>query len=752
MLNTGMDPDALVAAAVSAVAHHRIDDLAALAAGPIHAPPQSRDRLRRSLEILLRLITKQASAESQIQAVLAEDPPSPDLHLFLLRALYPPGLARDGDPRLLDRFRQLAAVARHARARAISRRLDWERDYWQHRPVDAYRIAQVAVADEDSDGDLRLEFRGRSFLAAIKAGDFAAAAVERAILEPEADRLATWGLFIRHGMDEMDLCQGHGPDLVRRILAARDGGDPDWAFRVYPWAGIHALLVAGRAEIADEIAGRLRTLDHPIGGVAPPTGRAMGLAGQILIHLYHRQTGLARGLLPEAGLASRDIPGMRRAVEILATRLAWVDRDVVRMRTALTRIDPEERAGDCLLCWALLDLGEGRIQEARHRYEQMRQRLNPERLRLDMQTSFEVDAATAIELAGRPETTAPVRRVSGPVADPDILVGDSPGIRTALHHIGLYAHHDQPVLVTGETGTGKELVARRLHRIGSRSAGPFLALNCASLTDSLAEAELFGHAKGAFTGAITDRPGLLAAAADGSLFLDEINSLPLRLQGLLVRVLETGDYRRIGDHAARHSTARIIAASNEDLALAVAGGRFRADLFFRLARLRVDIPPLRDRRDDILHIARHLLAVIAPRARIALAPDLEAALTTHPWPGNVRELRNVLERAVILARRPERIGLADCPELAPAAADRPAVPAASPGTALIPGNLRARERRRRLLDLFAEHPHLYAVDAVRAVGCAPRTCAADLEALAAAGLVRRVVTSANLGTSYWVRC
>ena len=201
-----------------------------------------------------------------------------------------------------------------------------------------------------------------------------------------------------------------------------------------------------------------------------------------------------------------------------------------------------------------------------------------------------------------------------------------------------------PVLVEGESGTGKELVARSVHACGPRRAQPFAAINCAAFSDELLETELFGHARGAFTGAVAPRRGLFEEASGGTLFLDEVGELSPRAQAKLLRVLQDGEIRKVGESVARHVDVRIVAATNRRLREEVRAGGFRTDLLYRLEVIRLDVPPLRERREDIALLAAHFWEETARQVggRGPLAARTVAALTAYDWPGNVRELQNVL--------------------------------------------------------------------------------------------------------------
>jgi transcriptional regulator with PAS, ATPase and Fis domain len=245
------------------------------------------------------------------------------------------------------------------------------------------------------------------------------------------------------------------------------------------------------------------------------------------------------------------------------------------------------------------------------------------------------------------------------------------------------------VLLQGETGTGKEVLVRILHRHSGRGDVSLVVQDCGALTETLLESELFGHVKGAFTGAVADHPGLFVLANGGTIFLDEIENTTPNLQAKLLRVLETGDVRPVGGTQVRHVDVRVVAASNKNLGEEVRAGRFRADLFYRLNSFTIDIPPLRERPEDVPELARFFLALFnrsLKRSASGIGPDTEDALRAYAWPGNVRELRNVMERAVLLSRPGEVITQRLLPPVLGAA-----VPARNEQTG--DGSLRARMER-----------------------------------------------------------
>jgi formate hydrogenlyase transcriptional activator len=231
------------------------------------------------------------------------------------------------------------------------------------------------------------------------------------------------------------------------------------------------------------------------------------------------------------------------------------------------------------------------------------------------------------------------------------LIGSSREFRTVLDHINTVAPADCSVLIRGETGTGKEIVAKAIHELSPRRQHRFVAINCAAIPAALLESELFGHERGAFTGAVTQTTGRFQLADRGTLFLDEIGDLPLELQPKLLRVLQEQEFERLGGGRSQHVDVRVIAATNQDLGAMVQERRFRADLFYRLHVFPITLPPLRERKDDIQLLTQHFLHIFARRhgkSIQTIATDALEVLNRHDWPGNIRELQNFIERAVIL--------------------------------------------------------------------------------------------------------
>lgn len=265
-----------------------------------------------------------------------------------------------------------------------------------------------------------------------------------------------------------------------------------------------------------------------------------------------------------------------------------------------------------------------------------------------------------IERHPRPRASERARRGPAPAAQvaggERILLGSCEAIQTLHEHIGRFAPTDSTVLVLGETGTGKELVARSVHRQSARAEKTLICVNCAAIPETLIESELFGYEKGAFTGANNDRTGLIEAADGGTLFLDEIGELPMEAQARLLRFIQEGEIRRIGSVQSRRVDVRLICATHRDLQTLASEGSFRQDLFYRINVLRLSLPPLRERGKDILFLAERLLQQQCRRLKrpsMRFSPRAIQAITTYPWPGNVREMEHAIERAAILTEGTE---------------------------------------------------------------------------------------------------
>ena len=356
---------------------------------------------------------------------------------------------------------------------------------------------------------------------------------------------------------------------------------------------------------------------------------------------------------------------------------------------------------------------------------------------------------------------------------PARLLGTSQVMARVRDDIERLAPLAPPLLIVGETGTGKELAARAIHEAGARAAGPFVAVNCGAITEGLLESELFGHERGAFTGAERAHRGLFEEAGKGTILLDEIGEIPPRLQVALLRVLESGEIRPVGSARSRKIACRVIGATNADLAALVERGRFRQDLFYRLRHLELRMPPLRDRREDIAPLTEHFLAEgRADGGKPSISAALAEELRTRRWPGNVRELRNVIERMRLLNSDKRYYDVADL-EAEPAAPEpagtetepaqsrqSPAEISPSPDVRSTPSGEAAElavlnsertmmRQLERLRSLFARHRQLTRKEIGRLLDVAPATAAKYLKALRADGTVDKVAPSASPRSHYF---
>jgi transcriptional regulator with GAF, ATPase, and Fis domain len=312
------------------------------------------------------------------------------------------------------------------------------------------------------------------------------------------------------------------------------------------------------------------------------------------------------------------------------------------------------------------------------------------------------------------------------------IIGSSPAMRRVFDQIEVVAPTDAPVLILGETEVGKELVARAIHLRSARRDAPLIRVNCSAIPGELFESEFFGHVKGSFTGALKDRMGRFQIADHGTLFLDELGDLPPAMQPKLLRVLEEGDFEHVGDDQTRHADVRVIAATNRNLQRAVRKGRFREDLYYRLSVFPIEVPPLRERAEDILVLARHFLEEARKslnRPRLRLTESQLAQLQEYDWPGNVRELRNVVERAVIGARHGS-LHLDFEKHVAVAGAAKHRVVSDEPQRPLTEGEMKRRERKNIAAALSKSKGRIYGSGgAAELLGLRPTTLSARIKKL-----------------------
>ena len=329
--------------------------------------------------------------------------------------------------------------------------------------------------------------------------------------------------------------------------------------------------------------------------------------------------------------------------------------------------------------------------------------------------ALEVALDRALEGAALLREVAYLRGAAAGADGPQEAIGESVSWRQVTARVRAAAPTDSTVLLLGESGTGKELLARQIHRLSRRAQGPYVRVNCAAVPIDMWESEFFGHRKGAFTGASGDRDGRFRLAHRGTLFMDEVGSMTPQAQAKILRVLQDGEFDRLGDEQPTRVDVRVVAATNSNLEAEVAAGRFRADLFYRLNVVRIDLPPLRDRPEDLALLARRFAAEVAARLG-RRPPSIPAAtlqdLAAYPWPGNVRELRNVIERAMILSPGDDLVDL----DLPPAAALL--LPPGAAGTAPGAGGRAAAEAAdaasdRSLRRILADSERQAIVDALR---------------------------------------
>ncbi|MFW5750746.1 MAG: sigma 54-interacting transcriptional regulator [Planctomycetota bacterium] len=546
---------------------------------------------------------------------------------------------------------------------------------------------------------------------------------------------------------------GHRALLWRAWLAIEQGRAADALaliadHRRAPWAYLLRLVAAAQLQRWPTVEDLLA---HPPGDDASDP-MILGYRGMVR-YLAGRLDDVA-GVLAQLSLNDRESTLFLTTLH-LALNTALANGRGAQARRLLSRIDPHADLPSYHLEWARLHRLEGDEDAAAARFAQLVASQRPAYIAWRLQWAHELASHALVAwwwphcqsggVARRlPALPPPQMAPATPAGDAEpVLVGDDPAIRDARERIALFAPRSEPVLISGETGTGKEIVARLLHRAACPDA-PMVSVNCAAIPASLAEAELFGHVRGAFTGAERARGGAIAAAGDGVLFLDEIASLPLALQGVLLRVLETGDYRPVGGDRNRRLRARVIAACDADLSAVVAEGRLRADLLYRLQRLTIDLPPLRHRPGDIAALAQHFLTRFGFAGPSELDRSLLRHWRRHPWTGNVRELRNEVERMAILHGDERRFTVAHS-TIATGAAGL-----ARPTCRQPPVVGATAARRERIVRLAHKQGHVTRKAVITATGCAPATAQRDLSALVAAARLRRVRPGIGVRFDYFV--
>jgi transcriptional regulator with GAF, ATPase, and Fis domain len=468
-----------------------------------------------------------------------------------------------------------------------------------------------------NDGD-QIQIGGSLFILRLGAGDEAAAAE---IVGVEAPTAATYS-YILHRED---------------VFASPRNGQEDSTGRLS--RDLEALIrISGAINAIHGLVALERPLLALIADVVPASRGALVLSGD-------RPTEIASA----AGWSR--VPDQEGAVQVSRPVVEHVLRDAIGI---LTYEFPEGSATERSVLAAPLVAFDKVLGAIVLEKDGAHDRFDEGHLRLLM--TIAAIAATALGHARHVDSLERANR--GLLAQLNLdhnMVGESPAMRDVYRRIARVAPTDSTVLITGESGTGKELVARAIHRNSPRAEKPFVAINCAAITETLLESELFGHEKGAFTGAVAQKKGKLEIAEGGTVFLDEIGELSPALQAKLLRVLQEHEFDRVGGTKNVKVDFRLVAATNRDLLEAIAGGLFRRDLYYRLNVVSVALPPLRERRADIPLLASWFIRRYAGKAKRAVAgfsPDALACLTTYEWPGNVRELENAIEHAVVLGLDP----------------------------------------------------------------------------------------------------
>lgn len=532
---------------------------------------------------------------------------------------------------------------------------------------------------------------------------------------------------------------------------------------------IELMIYAGRLDEArqalDEIKGEIceTTVDNLCSNRFMTQLHYEGL--RTLEALASRDFERARAHAKVTSAIAPQVPrSFSRGIRLHALSIELASKQVRAARVFLQTLDPDQQT--LPLEWMRLFMLEKNEDEAIKAVQAVLRQSSPESIHRRLSFAFELSPGTfgylVLKSQGRKDVSKPKPvEKSSREGSSTFLVGDSPGISEIRDKIVKYAPLQSSVLISGETGSGKEVVARLLHQQSPRSKEPFIAVNCAAIGESLIMSELFGHVRGAFSGATSDRQGLFKAVGEGTLFLDEVTSTSPAFQASLLRVLEESEIRPVGSDKTLKVKARVIAATNESLDEAVAKNLFRKDLFFRLSQLHIFIPPLRQRREDIPILARYFLKQSYGDMDVGISNDFFEALKQRDWPGNVRELRNEMERIACTAGSDQLLTnqsistSSDIQLSSSVSMPMPMIPLSSPQSfetqASNVYSLSYRERRReKLRNLFKQYARLSRADVVKLLNCSPNTATEDLRVLERENWIKRVSTSAHLRTSYFV--
>ncbi|TVR43759.1 MAG: sigma-54-dependent Fis family transcriptional regulator [Planctomycetota bacterium] len=667
------------------------------------------------------------------------------LRLFLLRLAANLDFSQQPGPEIGARIaliRQLTTDDMNPAFRLIAPRAELRWSLNQRNVAAIERIIEEgwAICRPHPESDQALEWLVHHFGVAVERKHFWEADRMLANLEAQHQRVTERiGFDLTYGKINLLLSKGLGDEAIAALDEA--GMRDDDTRRVY------AHLLSGHITAVRQLINRFHA------------GAPYGQFYRGLLGLAEQDYGLVRDCVRRLRQHSppRTAAWDWRGEDLLALHLSLNRKRCDEAHYLLSHMDPGADFGDCHGEWMRYYYHRGQFSEAHHHWQQL-QRRGPHLVKQSLAWASDlgaVDLARIMEpnLSNEVKTKQP--SLTG--NQTRTLIGSSTEMNEARRLLDRFAPRPETVLLIGETGCGKEIAARILHRQGCPRGAPFIAVNCAALTESLAEAELFGHVRGAFTGANRSAPGLIHQARGGVLFLDEIASTSPRIQGMLLRLLETGDYRPIGSSQTQNLEARIIAATHCDLEELCLQGQFRQDLQFRLQRLTIQLPPLREHRQDISELATHFIHQFGLQRPPIIGDDLLAAWLDYAWPGNARELRNEIEGMLVLYGDEEvlhrrhsgifrsRVSSARLPVVTPR---RPSVPANSPPVP--PGGRKVLQRREQILAMLRRDGRITRAMIIHELGCAPNTATADLKELEDQGLIQRQVQGANLRLSSFI--